>query len=155
MTTPAPITIYTDGACQGNPGPGGWGVILSNSTTTKELCGGHPATTNNRMELTAAIEALKALHRPLTVRLYTDSTYVVQGASKWLKGWKRKGWKRGSSGTKRLENADLWQALDGLLAVHQVEWVWVRGHAGNPGNERADALANLGLEKMLASTTSG
>lgn len=142
------VTIYTDGACTGNPGPGGWGASLSNGKKTKDIWGGEPDTTNNRMELMAVIKALEALKKPLTVHLFTDSTYVVDGATKWIKGWKRKGWKRGRSGTKRIENLDLWQRIDELMSVHKVKWEWVRGHSGNPGNERADMLANRGLSPV-------
>lgn len=143
---PQPVTIYTDGACRGNPGPGGWGVTLSRGRQYKELHGGDPSTTNNRMELTAAIKALQALKRPLPVILYTDSKYVVQGITQWLPKWKAKGWRK--SDGKPVENVDLWKALDEVASVHDVQWSWVRGHNGNPGNERADALANLGIDSM-------
>lgn len=141
-----PVTIYTDGACRGNPGPGGWGITLSRGKQYKELFGGDPSTTNNRMELTAAIEALKALKRPLPVQLHTDSKYLIKGFTEWLPGWKARGWKK--SDGKPVENADLWQQLEHAASPHAVEWLWVRGHAGNPGNERADTLANLGVDSV-------
>lgn len=143
-----PVTIYTDGACRGNPGPGGWGAILSRGKQYKELYGGEPETTNNRMELTAAIKALQALKRPLPVILYTDSKYLVQGITQWLPKWKAKGWRKADG--KPVENADLWKVLDEAASVHDVQWHWVRGHNGNPGNERADALANLGIDTIHA-----
>lgn len=141
-----PVTIYTDGACRGNPGPGGWGVILSRGNQYKELYGGEPETTNNRMELTAAIKALQALKRPLPVILHTDSMYLVQGVTQWLPQWKAKGWRK-ADGTP-VENIDLWQTLDADSTCHDVEWRWVRGHNSDPGNERADALANLGIDML-------
>ncbi|WP_299811104.1 ribonuclease HI [uncultured Roseibium sp.] len=137
------VTIYTDGACSGNPGPGGWGVILRFGEREKELCGGEEETTNNRMELTAAIEALKALTRPCAVDLYTDSTYVRSGINEWIEGWKRKNWR--TSQNKSVKNADLWQALDAARERHDVTWHWVKGHAGHPDNERADELARSGM----------
>lgn len=137
------VTIYTDGACSGNPGPGGWGVILRFGEREKELCGGEEETTNNRMELTAAIEALKALTRPCAVDLYTDSTYVRSGINEWIEGWKRKNWR--TSQNKPVKNADLWQALDAARERHDVTWHWVKGHAGHPDNERADELARSGM----------
>jgi ribonuclease HI len=139
------ITIYTDGACKGNPGPGGWGVLLKSGTTEKELFGGERETTNNRMEMTAVIEALKALKRPCKVTLHLDSKYVLQGITEWLPGWKAKGWK--TAAKQPVKNVDLWQQLDALVhtAGHEIEWRWVKGHAGDPGNERADALANRGV----------
>lgn len=137
------VTIYTDGACSGNPGPGGWGAVLSYGDAEKELCGGMENTTNNQMELMAAIEALKALKRPCSVILHTDSTYVKDGITKWIAGWKAKGWK--TAAKKPVKNQDLWQALDVQTARHQVEWRWVKGHAGDPGNERADELARQGI----------
>jgi ribonuclease HI len=139
-----PVTIYTDGACRGNPGPGGWGAILSRGKQYKELYGGEAETTNNRMELTAAIKALQALKRPLPVILYTDSKYLFQGMTQWLSKWKAKGWRKADE--KPVENADLWKILDEAASVHDVQWSWVRGHNGNPGNERADALANMGID---------
>ncbi len=141
------VEIYTDGACRGNPGPGGWGALLLAAGKERELYGGESGTTNNRMELLAAIEALNALKRPCDVVLYTDSTYVQKGISEWLTGWKARGWK--TAARKPVKNADLWQALDEATARHQIDWRWVKGHAGNPGNERADALANKGLEAAL------
>ena len=144
------VDIYTDGACSGNPGPGGWGAVLSYDGHRKELYGGEPApTTNNRMELMAAIQALESLTRPSAVRLHTDSVYVRNGISQWLPGWKRKGWK--TADKKPVKNADLWQRLEAAAERHQVQWLWVKGHAGNPGNERADALANRGMDEARAS----
>ena len=142
------ITIYTDGACKGNPGPGGWGVLLKAGPTEKELFGGERETTNNRMEMTAVIEALKALKRPCKVTLHLDSKYVLQGITEWLPGWKAKGWKTASK--QPVKNVDLWQQLDTLVhtAGHEIEWRWVKGHAGDPGNERADALANKGVPQV-------
>ncbi|MEY4426912.1 MAG: ribonuclease [Pseudomonadota bacterium] len=144
------ITIYTDGACKGNPGPGGWGVILrSAGQVEKELFGGEALTTNNRMEMTAVIEALSALKRPCDIALYVDSKYVLQGITEWLPGWKAKGWK--TAAKQPVKNVDLWQKLDALVNTggHTIEWCWVKGHAGDPGNERADALANRGVVKAL------
>lgn len=139
------IEIYTDGACKGNPGPGGWGALLRSGTTEKELCGGEGGTTNNRMELTAVIEALAALTKPCQVTLYLDSEYVRKGVTEWMAGWKAKGWR--TAAKQPVKNQDLWQRLDALLAAsqHQIDWRWVKGHAGNAGNERADALANRGV----------
>jgi ribonuclease HI len=144
-----PVEIYTDGACKGNPGPGGWGVLLKSAGTEKELFGGDPATTNNRMELLAVIRALEALKRPCRVALYLDSQYVLKGITEWLPGWKAKGWR--TAAKQPVKNVDLWQALDALVSQggHEIEWRWVRGHNGDPGNERADALANLGVEAAL------
>ncbi|MDD3529623.1 MAG: ribonuclease HI [Gallionellaceae bacterium] len=139
------VDLYSDGACKGNPGAGGWGVLLRFGDHEKELCGGAADTTNNRMELTAVIEGLKSLKRACRVRVHTDSQYVHKGIREWLPGWKRKGW-RTSSG-QAVKNRDLWEALDFLATEHQVEWHWVRGHAGHPENERADALANAGVDK--------
>jgi ribonuclease HI len=139
------VTIYTDGACKGNPGPGGWGVLMIAGDNRRELCGGEKKTTNNRMELTAAIEALRALKRPTRVRLFTDSKYVMQGIETWIHGWKKNGWR--TSDKKPVKNMDLWQALDALAAQQQIEWRWVKGHSGDPGNERADALSNDGIPK--------
>ena len=133
------ITLYTDGACSGNPGPGGWACVLVYKETKKELCGGDPETTNNRMEMTAVIEGLKALKERCVVDLYTDSKYVLEGATKWLAGWQEKGWKKADK--KPVLNVDLWQVLAELLAQHEITWHWVKGHAGNPYNERVDALA--------------
>ena len=137
------IDVYADGACKGNPGPGGWGVLLQAGPHTKELYGGERLTTNNRMELTAVIRALEALKRPSVVRIHTDSQYVQKGITEWIGNWKRRGWR--TADKTPVKNADLWRRLDELCARHQVEWVWVRGHAGNPGNERADRLANMGI----------
>ena len=137
------VEVFTDGACSGNPGPGGWGALLRYGEKERELFGGEPDTTNNRMELTAVIRALEALTREATVRVYTDSTYVQQGISKWIHGWKRNGWR--TSAREPVKNADLWQALDATAQRHHVEWCWVKGHAGHPENERADALANRGV----------
>src|SRR5438132_499127 len=142
------VEIFTDGACSGNPGPGGWGAVLRYSGVTKELSGGEAETTNNRMELLAAITALNALKEPCTVDLYTDSKYVMDGISKWIHGWKKNGWKTASK--EPIKNADLWRALDAAVAKHTVEWHWVKGHAGHDGNERADALANRGIDELRA-----
>ncbi|MFT3777678.1 MAG: ribonuclease HI [Ottowia sp.] len=141
------IEMYTDGACKGNPGPGGWGVLLRAGAQEKELFGGEAATTNNRMELTAVIEGLSALKRPCAVDLYLDSQYVRQGITAWIHGWKKKGWR--TAGGQPVKNVDLWQKLDALVggAGHRIEWHWVKGHAGHEGNERADALANRGVPK--------
>ena len=144
------VEIYTDGACKGNPGPGGWGALLrSASGQEKEIFGGELNTTNNRMELTAVIEALKALKRPCTVALYLDSQYVRQGITQWIHGWKAKGWR--TADKQPVKNVDLWQELDRLVSSsgHRIEWHWVKGHAGDPGNERADALANQGVAQAL------
>nr|WP_245965387.1 ribonuclease HI [Salinisphaera orenii] len=138
--------IYTDGACRGNPGPGGWGALLSCDGRTRELFGGERETTNNRMELTAAIEALSALKRGCRVELHTDSTYVRQGIMSWLANWKRNGWK--TAAKKPVKNADLWRALDAACERHEIEWHWVKGHSGNDGNEAADALANRGIDEL-------
>ncbi len=137
------VDIYTDGACKGNPGPGGWGVLLRYGDREKELYGGEPATTNNRMELRAVIEALNTLNRECEVRVHTDSQYVQLGISQWIHGWKRRGWR--TSDNKPVKNADLWQALDTVSQRHRIEWVWIKGHAGHVFNERADALANAGV----------
>ncbi len=137
------VDIFTDGACRGNPGPGGWGAILRFGDTEKELSGGEAQTTNNRMEMTAAIVALEALKRPCRVRLYTDSQYVRDGITTWLRGWKARGWR--TADKKPVKNVDLWQRLDAAAVPHQVEWLWVRGHAGHPENERADALARAAV----------
>jgi ribonuclease HI len=137
------VEIWTDGACKGNPGPGGWGALLRFGDREKELYGGERQTTNNRMELTAVIEALRALNRTCEVVLHVDSTYVMNGVTRWMAGWKRNGWQ--TSAKKPVQNRDLWEALDIEVARHQVSWQWVKGHAGDPGNERADALANRGV----------
>jgi len=151
------IDIYTDGACSGNPGPGGWGVLLRVGTAETELCGGEPATTNNRMELLAVIEALQSLVQPVEARVYTDSQYVQKGINEWIHSWKRRGWK--TAGKEPVKNEDLWRRLDALASGHKLEWHWVRGHNGNPENERVDALARAGLEqsrsagKIVSKTT--
>ncbi|WP_308911903.1 ribonuclease HI [Pseudokordiimonas caeni] len=144
MSSERTVVIYTDGACSGNPGPGGWGAVLEWNGHEKELSGGAFETTNNRMELTAAIEALNALTRPCKVILHTDSTYVKDGITKWIHGWQSRGWK--TADKKPVKNADLWQALLDAEAPHTIEWKWVKGHAGHDGNERADELARMGME---------
>ncbi|HEV8556800.1 MAG TPA: ribonuclease HI [Actinophytocola sp.] len=145
----AVVEIYTDGACSGNPGPGGWGALLRSGRHEKELRGGEAGrTTNNRMELTAPIRALESLTRPSVVRLYTDSTYVRNGITKWMAQWKRNGWR--TAGREPVKNADLWQRLEAAAAVHDVQWEWVKGHAGHPDNERADRLAVQGMREALA-----
>ena len=141
------VVIYTDGACSGNPGPGGWGAVLSYDGTEKELFGGVADTTNNRMELVATIESLRALKRSCAVDLYTDSRYVRDGITKWIDGWKSKGWK--TANKKPVKNEDLWKSLDEARQNHDVTWHWVKGHAGYGGNERADALARLGVEQVV------
>ncbi|MCX7169657.1 MAG: ribonuclease HI [Proteobacteria bacterium] len=140
------IDIFTDGACSGNPGPGGWGAILRSQGREKEICGGAADTTNNRMELTAVIEALKALTRPVRARVHTDSQYVQKGISEWIHAWKKRNWH--TAGKQPVKNADLWRALDQEAARHRIEWLWVRGHAGHVDNERADALARRGIESL-------
>jgi ribonuclease HI len=142
------VTIYTDGACSGNPGPGGWGVLLRTGGRERTLHGGAPATTNNRMELTAVIRGLEALKRPCRVQLYTDSQYVQKGITQWIHDWKRRGWR--TADKKPVKNVDLWQELDALAQRHVVSWHWVKGHAGHDGNERADALANRGIDELGA-----
>ena len=140
------IHIYTDGACKGNPGPGGWGALLVAGTNEKELYGGEPNTTNNRMELMAVIQALSALKRPCNVIIHTDSQYVLKGITEWLSGWKARGWRTASKAP--VKNVDLWQTLDDATSKHQIEWRWIKGHSGHAGNERADQLANLGVESL-------
>ena len=140
------VEIFTDGACKGNPGPGGWGAVLRSSGKEREISGGEKLTTNNRMELMAAIEALRALKKPCHVQLWTDSNYVRDGITKWIHGWRRNGWK--TSDKKPVKNAELWQALLDASAPHRVDWHWVKGHAGHPENERADALACAEAEKL-------
>jgi len=147
------VVIYTDGACSRNPGPGGWGAVLRWKDTEKEMHGGDPLTTNNRMELMAAIQALEALQRPAKVDLYTDSKYLLDGITKWIKGWQRNGWK--TSANKPVKNDDLWRRLLEAMSRHQVTWLWVKGHAGDPGNERADELARRGIEEAVAMARSG
>lgn len=143
------IEIYTDGACKGNPGVGGWGAWLKFNAHEKSISGGEINTTNNRMELTAVIRALEALKRSSKVKIYTDSVYVQKGMTEWIAGWKAKNWRTASK--KPVKNDDLWQTLDQLSSKHEIEWCWVKGHAGNVGNERADMLANAGVEEILAS----
>jgi ribonuclease HI len=142
------VVIYTDGACSGNPGPGGWGVVLRWNGTVKELHGADPQTTNNRMELMAAIQALESLNRPSQVRLYTDSTYVLNGITKWVESWQRNGWR--TAAKKPVKNEDLWRRLVQAMGSHEISWQWVKGHAGDEGNERADELARLGIEEAAA-----
>jgi ribonuclease HI len=143
----AGVVIYTDGACKGNPGPGGWGALLVAGEREREMHGGESATTNNRMELTAVIRALETLKRPCEVDVYTDSLYVRNGIQTWINTWKRNGWK--TAERKPVKNAELWRELDDMAARHSIRWHWVRGHAGHPGNERADALANRGVDEVL------
>lgn len=142
------VDIFSDGACKGNPGVGGWGALLRINGVERELCGGELVTTNNRMELMGAISALEALTRPCKVRLHTDSKYVLQGMTEWIANWKKRGWK--TADKKPVKNNDLWRKLDAAVARHEIEWIWVKGHAGHEGNERADALANRGVEMALA-----
>jgi len=142
------VHAFTDGACSGNPGPGGWGVLLRMGKHEKELCGGEADTTNQQMELQAAVEALKALSRPCKITIHSDSKYVVQGMSEWIHNWKQKGWK--TAGKKPVSNLERWQELDALAAKHQVAWQWIKGHAGHPENERADELARQGIPMMEA-----
>lgn len=142
------IVIYTDGACKGNPGPGGWGALLEYKGTQKKLKGGEAQTTNNRMELMAAIVALETLREPCAVTLNTDSKYMMQGLNEWMPAWKARGWR--TADKKPVKNQDLWQRLDAAVQRHQIDWQWVKGHAGDPGNEAADQLANLGIEEMQA-----
>jgi len=144
------VEVYTDGACKGNPGVGGWGALLQRGGKTRELCGGEAQTTNNRMEMTAVIRALEAIEPGSRVRLHTDSQYVQQGIQSWIHSWKRRGWR--TADKKPVKNEDLWRRLDELAAQHEVEWLWVRGHDGNPGNERADELANLGVAQVAQKT---
>lgn len=141
------VEIHADGACKGNPGPGGWGAWLAFGGREKELCGGELLTTNNRMEMTAVIRALEQLKRPCKVKVYTDSAYVQKGMTEWLQGWKARGWR--TADKKPVKNDDLWKQLDSLTSQHDIKWVWVKGHAGHAGNERADALANKGVEEFL------
>lgn len=147
MNNSSIVTIYTDGACKGNPGPGGWGVLLQYKQVEKELFGGEAHTTNNKMELTAVIKALETLKRSCEIILYTDSTYVMKGITDWLPNWKQRGWKTATG--KPVKNVELWQRLDEICPNHTIDWRWVRGHTGDAGNERADQLANKGVEKFL------
>ncbi len=142
------VEIFSDGACKGNPGIGGWGALLRAKGKERELCGGEAHTTNNRMELMAAIASLETLTRPCKVRLHTDSKYVLQGITEWLPGWKQRGWKTASK--QPVKNDDLWRRLDAAVGRHHVEWIWVKGHSGHDGNERADELANRGIEELRA-----
>lgn len=144
------IEIFTDGACKGNPGPGGWGAVIRYKAHEKEISGGDPATTNNRMELTAAIRALEALIEPCSVRLHSDSKYVLDGITKWIHGWQRNGWVNASK--QPVRNADLWHELIAAALPHQVEWIWVKGHSGHPENERADALACAAADAIASQT---
>jgi ribonuclease HI len=144
----AALMIHTDGACRGNPGPGGWGVLLNWNGTVKELAGSEPDTTNNRMELTAVIMALAALKRPTPATVQTDSQYVIKGITEWLPAWKARGWR--TADRKPVKNQDLWEKLDQLVGQHSLTWQWVKGHSGDPGNERVDELANLAIDAMLA-----
>jgi ribonuclease HI len=144
----AALMIHTDGACRGNPGPGGWGVLLNWNGTVKELAGSEPDTTNNRMELTAVIMALAALKRPTQATVQTDSQYVIKGITEWLPAWKARGWR--TADRKPVKNQDLWEKLDQLVGQHSLTWQWVKGHSGDPGNERVDELANLAIDAMLA-----
>ncbi len=146
MASTEPVDIFTDGACSGNPGPGGWGAILRYNGVEKELSGGEAETTNNRMEMMAAIAALEALTRPARVRLHTDSTYVMDGITKWIHAWKARGWKTASK--KPVKNRDLWERLEAARERHQVEWFWIKGHSGHPENERADELARGAIERL-------
>ena len=143
------VEIFTDGSCRGNPGPGGWGVLLKSGALERELFGGERETTNNRMEMMAVIEALKAIKRPCNITMHIDSQYVLKGITEWIKGWKAKGWKTASK--EPVKNADLWKEMDALVQSggHAIDWRWVKGHAGDPGNERADGLANKGVDKVL------
>jgi len=143
-----PVIIYTDGACRGNPGPGGWGVILNYKGKIKELYGGEANTTNNRMELTATIKALEALTKPCSVQIHCDSRYVLQGITEWMPNWIKRGWKTASKAP--VKNEDLWRRLDAVIKPHDIEWKWIKGHSGDKGNDRADALANLGIDSLSA-----
>jgi len=144
------VVIYTDGACSGNPGPGGWGAVMMSGKHERDICGGEPATTNNRMELMAAIQALEALNKPCTVELHTDSQYLRQGITEWMPGWKARGWR--TAAKEPVKNSDLWKRLDEARLRHHVTWKWVKGHSGHPLNERADALARQGLQEARGRT---
>ena len=146
------ITLYVDGACRGNPGLGGWGAYIIEGNEERKICGGEEHTTNNRMELTAVIRALEALKRPTKIHVHTDSQYVQKGISEWIHNWKRNGWR--TADKKPVKNADLWQVLDALTKQHEIKWLWVKGHAGNPGNERADSLANRGMDEFMSTSKS-
>jgi ribonuclease HI len=148
MTDMPDVELFTDGACSGNPGPGGWGAILRMSDREKELSGGEPATTNNRMELMGVISGLEALKRPCTIKLYTDSKYVLDGATKWIHGWKKNGWR--TADKKPVKNVELWQRLDSARVPHKIDWIWVKGHSGHAENERADELARSAIAKLRA-----
>jgi len=148
VSTKTDIVVFTDGGCRGNPGPGGWGALLQAGSAEKELWGGENDTTNNRMELTAVIRALEALKRRVSVQIHTDSQYVQKGISQWIHNWKKNGWRTADKSP--VKNADLWQRLDLLSAKHDITWIWVKGHAGHPENERADRLANRGIDELLA-----
>ena len=141
------VIIYTDGACRGNPGPGGWGALIKFDAAEKEIFGGQNNTTNNQMELSAAIEGLSILKEPCNVELFTDSKYVMDGITQWIQNWKKNNWK--NSAKKEVKNKELWQQLDRLMSYHQVQWHWVKGHSGDPGNETADLLANKGIDSIL------
>jgi ribonuclease HI len=141
------VTVYTDGACRGNPGPGGWGVVMESGRSRKTLHGGDPATTNNRMELTAVIRGLQALTRNCSVKVVTDSKYVIQGITEWMPNWKQRGWR--TAAKKPVLNSELWMQLDELVVQHAVQWEWVKGHSGHPGNELADQLANRGIDELV------
>ncbi|MDR1646451.1 MAG: ribonuclease HI [Zoogloeaceae bacterium] len=147
MAAESAVTVFTDGACRGNPGPGGWGALLQAGAAEKELWGGEADTTNNRMELTAVIRALETLKRPVAVRIYTDSQYVQKGISQWIHNWKKNGWR--TADKKPVKNADLWQRLDTLSGRHDIAWMWIKGHAGHSGNERADRLARRGIDELI------
>ncbi len=140
------VEIYTDGACRGNPGPGGWGVWLKRGSAEKELFGGEQETTNNRMELMAAIQALEVLNKPCAIKLYSDSKYVLQGITEWMLNWKKRGWR--TAAKKPVKNEDLWRRLDAAMQRHEIDWTWVKGHSGNFGNEKADQLANQGIDSL-------
>ena len=145
---PVQVELFTDGACRGNPGPGGWGVLMRSGSHSKELCGGEAETTNNRMEMMAVIQGLAALQRPCRVRVTSDSTYVLKGVQEWMPNWKKRGWKTASK--QPVKNVDLWQQLDELIGLHEIEWQWVKGHSGHVENELADQLANRGIDELVS-----